>query len=115
MAKRMGRRGTSATKDQLDEVKDEFLAQNPKSKHVAGGRDAITGQELPEEYIPGPFGSRKGSSFPDLTFEDQAGKRTRINTVDVGSNGQITPRELSAMNRIFKRTGEIIIGIFKRK
>jgi hypothetical protein len=42
---------------------------NPDYKHVAGGRDRVIGAEIPEEFLPGSGGGRKGSSYPDLTFD----------------------------------------------
>jgi hypothetical protein len=46
----------------------------------------------PQEYIPGPEGGRRGSSYPDVTATD--GKKTvRVNTVDTNKNGSLTSRE----------------------
>jgi hypothetical protein len=113
--KRAGRRGNQATRDHIDQVRDDFLDTNPDYKHVAGGRDRVTGAELPEEYLPGPGGGRKGSSYPDLTFEGSEGSRIRINTTDSRVDGTMTPREQRNFDRIFDQTNEPIIGIPKPK
>lgn len=73
----------------------------------------MTGAPLPEEYIPGAGGGRKGSSFPDLTFEGPDGSRIRINTVDTYVDGEMTTREQSNFDRIFDQTLEPIIAVPK--
>jgi RHS repeat-associated protein len=110
-----GRRGSQQTQDHIDRVRDDFLNGNPDQKHVAGGRDQVTGQPLPEEHIPGPdpTNPNKGGSFPDLTFEDKDGNRTRINTVDTNKNGTETARERRNADRIQEQTGEPVITIPK--
>ena len=108
-----GRRGNQKTRDHIDQVRDEFMDANPDYKHVAGGRDRVTGAEIPEEFLPGPGGGRKGSSYPDLTFEAPDQSRLRINTTDTRSNGTMTPREEINFNRIFDQTNEPIISIPK--
>ena len=76
--KKGGRRGSQKTCDHIDQVRDEFLDANPDYKHVGGGRDRLTGAEIPEEYLPGPSGGKKGSSYSDLTFEGPDGSRNKI-------------------------------------
>jgi hypothetical protein len=88
---------------------------NPKYRHVAGGRDRFTGESLPEEYLPGPGGARKGSSYPDLTFEAPDGSRIRMNTTDTLVDGTMTTREQANFDRIFEQTLEPIIAVPKPK
>ena len=73
----------------------------------------MTGAQRPEEYLPGPGGGRRGSSFSDLTFEAPDGSRLRINTVDADEMGVMTPREQRNFDRIYEQTGEPIIGVPK--
>jgi hypothetical protein len=80
---------------------------------VAGGRDAVTGLPLREEYLKPLAGGRRGGSYPDLTFEAGDLSRIRINTVDAYADGAMTSRELANFNRIFEQTGEPIIAINK--
>lgn len=54
------------------------------------------GNRLPEEYLPGPGGGRKGSSFPDITATKN-GRTLRVNTVDTRVNG-ITPSTRETIN-----------------
>lgn len=54
------------------------------------------GNRLPEEYLPGPGGNRKGSSFPDITATKN-GRTVRVNTVDTRANG-VTPTTREATN-----------------
>jgi hypothetical protein len=108
-----GRRGTRETREHLDIVRDQFLDENPEYRHVAGGTNRLTGEQLPEEYLPGPGGGRRGSSFADLTFEAPDGSRIRINTVDADGFGVMTPREQTNFDRIFEQTGEPIIAVPK--
>ena len=89
------------------------MEANPNYRHVAGGRNRVSGASLPEEYIPGPGGGRRGSSYPDLTFEAPDGSRIRINTVDTRSNGSMTAREQANFDRIFNQTSEPILAIPK--
>jgi hypothetical protein len=96
-------------------VRDEFLTANLTYKHVAGGNDRVTGMPLPEEYLPGPGGKVKGSSWPDLTFEAPDGSRIRINTVDTKINGAMDAREQRNFDRIFEQTWEPIIAVPKPK
>jgi hypothetical protein len=112
---RGGRRGNEVTRKQLEEIRDEFLSANPQAKLVRGGRDPSTGIEIPEEFIPGARGGRRGSAFPDLTFEFPDGSRIRVNSYDALIDGSPDPRELANFNRIFELTGEPIVGIPKRR
>jgi hypothetical protein len=117
-----GHQGTSrgrriagaATEAQLDRVRDEFLAANPEWRHVAGGRDAWSGNRLAEEYLPNPATGRRGSAWPDLMSEGPDGTRVRINTVHTDQFGQLTQRDLDNINRVFELThGEPVIAIPK--
>jgi len=74
------------TRDQLEEVRDEFLDGDPALQHLRGGRDRLTGAEIPEDYIPNPNGGRSGGSYSDLTFKQPDGTKIRVNTVDTYSN-----------------------------
>jgi hypothetical protein len=58
------------------------------------------GGTLPEEYIPGAGGGRKGASYPDITATKN-GKTLRVNTIDTRADG-VTPtsREADNMARI---------------
>ncbi|REJ64954.1 MAG: RHS repeat-associated core domain-containing protein [Planctomycetota bacterium] len=111
--KKGGRRGNQATRDHLDEVRDEFLDANPDYQHVAGGRDRLTGAELPEEYLPPLDGGRRGGSYPDLTFQGPDGGRVRFNTTDTLADGTLTSTERINRDRIFEQTGEPIITVPK--
>ncbi len=111
-----GRRGNPVTEAHLDQVRDDFLTANPNYVHVAGGRDAVTGARLPEEYIPSMSGGRTGASYPDLTFHGPNDAVVRINTADVRADGSLTSRELANFNRIFEqRPGDTIFAIPKPK
>ncbi len=111
-----GRRGSDSTREHVDQVRDDFLAANPGWKHTAGGTKAGTTKSLPEEYIPGPGGGRKGSSYPDLTFTGPNGEKFRVNTADTNAGGAFTPREERNAERMFNNTnGEPISMIPKPK
>ena len=112
-APKTGRRGNQSTRDHIDEVRDEFLDVNPDHRHIAGGRDRVTGAEVPEEYLPLLDVGRKGGSYSDLTFEGSDGSRIRINTTDARVDGTMTTRERINRDRIFEQTGEPIITIPK--
>lgn len=111
---RPGRRGSEATQNQLDRLRDNFLGKYPEYQHTHGGRNAQTGIQRPEEYIAGPGGNRKGSSYPDLTFQGP-NLTVRVNTVDTVSSGAMTPRELNNFGRIMLQTGEPVILVPKIK
>src|SRR5437667_6231844 len=73
-------------------------------KTVAEGLEkegyAVThGAGKPQEYIPGPGGAKKGSSYPDVTATKD-GKTVRVNTVDTNKNGTLTARERRNANKI---------------
>ena len=108
-----GRRGNPETRAQIDEVRDQYLDESPDLRHIGGGTDRVTGNKVPEEYIPGPGGSRTESSYPDLTFEAPDGSRVRVNTVDANAKGVWTKREADNANRMYNQTGEPVIAIPK--
>jgi hypothetical protein len=108
-----GRRGNAATRAQLDDIRDAHLKANPTHVHVAGGRSQLTGKSLKEEYLRGWFGSRKGSSYVDLTFRTPDGRHIRYQTVDMTAEGIMTGRELRNHLRILRQTGEPLIAIPK--
>jgi RHS repeat-associated protein len=110
-----GRRGSVETREHIDAERDRFLDANSEYRHVGGGTDRVTGAPVPEEYLPGPGGARRGSSYPDLTFEGPEGSRVRVNTVDTGAAGDLTKREQTNFDRIFEQTEEPIIAIPKPK
>jgi len=103
------RKGNKETKAQLDRIRDRLIALNPGWKHINGGRDANTGKEKEEYYIPNLSkehlkDGRKGSIYTDLTFEGPNGEIAHVQTVDVDKNGKPTARELDVAERLFKRT-----------
>ncbi|WP_052311592.1 MULTISPECIES: LamG-like jellyroll fold domain-containing protein [unclassified Actinoplanes] len=102
-----GSRGSPAVKEQLDNVRDDFLAANPGWSHKNGGRDAVTGDDMPEYYVPGPSGGVRGSSKTDLTFQhDETGALFHINTVDTLADGKTpTMREVDNMWRFHQQSG----------
>ena len=112
-----GRRGSDSTREHVDQVRDDFLAANPGWTHANGGTYASgpnKGLPVPEEYIPGPGGGRKGSSYPDLTFKGPNGETFRVNTADTNAGGAFTPREERNAERMFNNTnGEPISMIPK--
>ena len=60
---------------------------------------------MPEEYLPGAGGGRKGSNYVDITATKN-GQTLRINTIDVLSDG-VTPtrREAAAAALIRSKIG----------
>jgi hypothetical protein len=66
-----------------------------------GCTDRATGAKVPDEYIPEPGGNRKGSAYPDLTFQAPDGSRIRINTTDANQAGELTKREQQGLDKIF--------------
>jgi hypothetical protein len=106
-----GSRGGPDVVEQLNRVRDEFLAANPGFIHANGGY-RVNGTRLPEEYLPGPLG-RQGSARPDLTFQAPDGSYLRINTVDTLASGWPTRREMDALYRIYAYTGEPVVWIPK--
>ena len=85
---RKGRLGSPETREQIAQISDELEARGWTVTH-GGGR-------APEEYLPGPEGARRGSSWPDITATKN-GRTLRINTVDTRADG-ITPTTREATN-----------------
>jgi hypothetical protein len=83
-----GRLGKHSTRQHVDDVATEMQDR--------GWRITRGGNRFAEEYLPGPGGSRKGSSFPDITATKN-GRTIRINTIDTRANG-ITPTTREANN-----------------
>jgi hypothetical protein len=88
-----GRLGNASTRAQNAEIADRL---EKDGFTITGG-----GGRAKEEYIPGPDGGRKGSSYPDITATKD-GKTTRINTVDTKADGSLTKREEAAAEKIGK-------------
>jgi hypothetical protein len=63
---------------------------------IAGG-----GGRLPEEYIPGPGGGRRGSAAVDITAHKD-GDTVRVQTVDTLKSGVPNPREMRNAGKILK-------------
>jgi len=56
---------------------------------------------LPEKYIPGADGTRKGSTYPDLSFKKPDGSSHHHNTIDTKGDGITpTPRESGNLDRL---------------
>ena len=87
-----GRLGSVTTRAQNAAVADSLES---RGFTVTGG-----GGRLPEEYLPGPGGGRRGSTFVDTTAT-RNGKTVRVQTVDTRADG-VTPttREANAAARI---------------
>jgi hypothetical protein len=102
-----GRLGTKLTRDHIADVASELES---RGWEITGG-----GGKLPEEYLPGLGGGRKGSSFPDITATKN-GKTLRVNTVVTYADG-ITPTSREAVNatRIRLQTGEHLLIVPKPK
>ncbi|MDR6523070.1 RHS repeat-associated protein [Variovorax paradoxus] len=102
---RPGRLGKQSTRDHISSVSCRLEA---RGWTITGG-----GGRLPEEYLPGPGGARKGSSYPDITAEKD-GRTLRVNTVDTRADG-VTPttRETTNAERIRQQTGEHLLLIPK--
>jgi len=81
----------------MDQVRDAFIRDNPSFDLVAGGRDAASGLDIPEEFIKPLTPGRKGGTYPDMTFIDRTSGRTvRVQTVDKGGFfGGMSRRELT--------------------
>ena len=91
LAKTGGRLGSVETRA-LDKAVAEGLERE--------GHTVTHGAGRPQEYIPGPGGARKGSSYPDVTAVKD-GKTTRVNTVDTLKDGRtLTAREQRNANKI---------------
>jgi len=83
-----GRLGNSSTRELNRRVADRLVE---KGWEIVGG-----GGRLPEEYLPGPGGARRGANWVDVTALKN-GRILRINTVDTLSNGATpTAREATA-------------------
>jgi len=106
-AKGPGILGKQQTRDQLNAIAAELQR---RGWTITGG-----GDRLPEEYLPGPGGGRKGSSHPDITATKD-GKTLRVNTVDTLADGVTpTPREAKNAARIRSQTGDHLLLIPKKK
>lgn len=105
-AKSGGRLGSQSTRQHVADVATEMES---RGWNIAGG-----GGRFPEEYLPGPGGARKGSSFPDITATKD-GNTLRVNTVDMYADG-VTPttREAGNATRIRSQTGEHLLLVPKR-
>jgi RHS repeat-associated protein len=96
-----GRRGSPATRADVDVQRDKIQAQHPDWVHKNGGTDQVTGVPLPEMYVPGKGGGRLGSTYPDLTFEKPDGTYHHHNTVDTYADGiTMTNRESNNLTRL---------------
>jgi hypothetical protein len=94
--KSRGRLGSPSTRAHIDGVATEM---ERRGWEITGG-----GGRLPEEYLPGPGGARKGSSFPDITAIKD-GRTLRVNTIDTRVNGVMpTTREAANAARIRTQT-----------
>lgn len=108
----LSRRGNSATRAQNAAVRDQFLRDNPGSRHVGGSTDRITGDKISETYLPPNTqlaSTRKGSSFVDLTFDMPDGTKVYVQTVDKGSMHGMSLREWDNANRIMRQDPNAII------
>jgi RHS repeat-associated protein len=95
-----GRRGSQTTREDVDNQRDRLQAENPDWVHTHGGTDAETGAPKPEKYIPGPDGKR-GSTYPDLTFDKGDGTSHHHNTQDTyADNTTPTRRESANQDRL---------------
>jgi hypothetical protein len=106
--KKGGRLGNKKTREHIEQVADELES---RGWTITGG-----GGRLPEEYLPGPGGARKGSSYPDITATKN-GRTLRINTVDTHADGiSPTTRETTNAARIRSQTpGDHLLTIPKPK
>jgi hypothetical protein len=110
-----GPRGGYDTQAQLQQIRDDFLAEFPDFEHVAGGRSAKTGLPLKEEFIPGPdpLDPKFLSVRPDLTFENPTtGETVRIQTYTADAYGMID-EEAYAIQRILAFRDGWVIAIPK--
>lgn len=107
-----GRLGNQTTRQHIDDVATEMESRGWTITHGGG-----PSRGLKEEYLPGPNGSRKGSSYPDITATKN-GKTLRVNTVDTYADG-VTPTAREATNAARIRSqigaGEHILLIPKPK
>jgi hypothetical protein len=111
----LSRRGSQATRDHIEEVKTQFLKDNPGYTHIGGGLNDI-GDKVGEVYIRPTTsipGSTKGGSYADLTFKSSTGDIVHINTVDKGSYSGMSKREWINANRIKTDSGATVITVVK--
>jgi RHS repeat-associated protein len=108
LTSRSGRLGNSSTRKHIEDVADTMQRRGWKIEK-GGGRGRA------EEYLPGPGGARKGSSYPDITATKN-GKTLRVNTIDTRADG-VTPTTREAANaaRIRRQTGEHVLTVPKPK
>ncbi|WP_212002542.1 RHS repeat-associated core domain-containing protein [Chitinophaga sp. HK235] len=108
----LARRGNCATQKHMDDVRDQFMNDNPNATHVAGGRDKLNNNvDLPETYLPPNTqlaSSRAGSSFTDMTF-DVNGQTVYVQTVDKGSVHGMSQREWDNANRITRQNPDAVV------
>ncbi|RLJ69181.1 hypothetical protein [Pedobacter alluvionis] len=89
----------------MDQVRDQFLADNPTATHLAGGRDKFTGSNMPETYLSPNTqlaSSKVGGSYTDMTF-DVNGETVYVQTVDKGNMHGMSQREWDNANRILRQ------------
>ena len=103
---KFGRLGNQATRDHVGDIADRLEQHGWEITH-GGGRG-------PEEYIPGPGGARKGSSYPDITAQKN-GETLRVNTIDTRADGYTpTKREaISAAKIRLQKPDDVLILIPK--
>lgn len=78
-----------------------------------GWRITGGGGRRPEEYLPGPGGAQRGSSYPDITGT-RDGKTLRVNTVHRRVDGvTLTTRDPTNAARIRTQSGEHVLAIPK--
>ena len=100
-----GRLGSQLTRQHVDQVATELERR--------GWTVARGGQRGPEEYLPGPGGARKGSSYPDITATKN-GRTLRVNTIDtLADDATPTAREATNAARIRAQTGEHVLLVPK--
>lgn len=100
-----GRLGNQATRQHVDQVATEMERR--------GWTVTRGGQRGPEEYLPGPEGARKGSSYPDITATKN-GRTLRVNTIDtLVDNLTPTAREAVNVARIRAQTGGHLLVVPK--
>jgi len=86
-----GRWGGRATRLQNHEIANQLEREGWT---ITGGAGRAA-----EEWIPGPFGGKKGSTWVDITAT-RNGQTLRIQTVDTYADGTMTAREAAAAARI---------------
>ncbi|MCP4328442.1 MAG: hypothetical protein GY791_08400 [Alphaproteobacteria bacterium] len=130
------RRGLDPVKQLNDRIRDYVQNQGEKQGldiiHYAGGRNAETGEDMPEFRIPGPGiafvdpvtgkpgDTRPGSIHIDLAFlirSEQKITLLLVQSIDVNKDGLPTDREARAIDRAWKAFDmdekPIIVGIPK--